>query len=97
IFAVSVAFPTLSTSHKDQKCKHVSVHIFSNLTLLTVVCLFQIGRFFGAIDGSIMASLIKMGMFKKVSLFDYQAMCKNSHHHSSSARPLLTVSWGPVI
>ncbi|KAF6716341.1 Voltage-dependent calcium channel subunit alpha-2/delta-4 [Oryzias melastigma] len=50
----------------------------------------EIGRFFGAIDGSIMASLIKMGMFKKVSLFDYQAMCKNSHHHSSSARPLLT-------
>uniref|UniRef100_A0A8C7WX35 Voltage-dependent calcium channel alpha-2/delta subunit conserved region domain-containing protein n=1 Tax=Oryzias sinensis TaxID=183150 RepID=A0A8C7WX35_9TELE len=56
------------------------------------LCLFQIGRFFGAIDGSIMASLIKMGMFKKVSLFDYQAMCRNSHHHSSSARPLFTVS-----
>uniref|UniRef100_A0A3P9IEF7 VWFA domain-containing protein n=1 Tax=Oryzias latipes TaxID=8090 RepID=A0A3P9IEF7_ORYLA len=50
----------------------------------------EIGRFFGAIDGSIMASLIKMGMFKKVSLFDYQAMCRNSHHHSSSARPLFT-------
>ncbi|XP_020559423.1 voltage-dependent calcium channel subunit alpha-2/delta-4 isoform X3 [Oryzias latipes] len=50
----------------------------------------EIGRFFGAIDGSIMASLIKMGMFKKVSLFDYQAMCRSSHHHSSSARPLFT-------
>uniref|UniRef100_H2L530 VWFA domain-containing protein n=1 Tax=Oryzias latipes TaxID=8090 RepID=H2L530_ORYLA len=52
----------------------------------------EIGRFFGAIDGSIMASLIKMGMFKKVSLFDYQAMCRSSHHHSSSARPLFTVT-----
>ncbi|MED6277860.1 hypothetical protein CHARACLAT_017797 [Characodon lateralis] len=31
-----------------------------------------------------------MGMFKKVSLFDYQAMCKNSHHHASSARSLLS-------
>uniref|UniRef100_A0A665T7L8 Calcium channel, voltage-dependent, alpha 2/delta subunit 4b n=1 Tax=Echeneis naucrates TaxID=173247 RepID=A0A665T7L8_ECHNA len=28
----------------------------------------------------------------RVSLFDYQAMCKNSHHHASSARPLLSVS-----
>ncbi|KAI3371559.1 hypothetical protein L3Q82_023577, partial [Scortum barcoo] len=52
----------------------------------------EIGRFFGEVDGSVMASLIKMGMFKKVSLFDYQAMCKNSHHHASSARPLLSVS-----
>lgn len=28
----------------------------------------------------------------RVSLFDYQAMCKNSHHHASSARRLLSVS-----
>uniref|UniRef100_A0A3B3TLH2 Voltage-dependent calcium channel alpha-2/delta subunit conserved region domain-containing protein n=1 Tax=Poecilia latipinna TaxID=48699 RepID=A0A3B3TLH2_9TELE len=54
-------------------------------------CSLQVGRFFGEVDGSVMASLIKMGMFKKVSLFDYQAMCKNSHHHASSARPLLSV------
>uniref|UniRef100_A0A8B9RKD9 Voltage-dependent calcium channel subunit alpha-2/delta-4-like n=1 Tax=Astyanax mexicanus TaxID=7994 RepID=A0A8B9RKD9_ASTMX len=27
-----------------------------------------------------------------VTLYDYQAMCKNSHHHSSGARPLLSVS-----
>lgn len=87
----------------------------------------QVGRFFGEVDGSVMASLIKMGMYKKydelrrksanfppfsciffllyvahllyrvhvthrVSLFDYQAMCKNSHHHASSAHPLLNVS-----
>ncbi|XP_039902879.1 voltage-dependent calcium channel subunit alpha-2/delta-4-like isoform X1 [Simochromis diagramma] len=50
----------------------------------------EIGRFFGEVDGSIMASLLKMGMFKKVSLFDYQAMCKTGHHHASSARPLLS-------
>ncbi|XP_037539177.1 voltage-dependent calcium channel subunit alpha-2/delta-4 [Nematolebias whitei] len=50
----------------------------------------EVSRFFGEVDGSVMASLIKMGMFKKVSLFDYQAMCKNSHHHASSARPLLS-------
>ncbi|KAK1887886.1 Voltage-dependent calcium channel subunit alpha-2/delta-3 [Dissostichus eleginoides] len=50
----------------------------------------QVGRFFGEVDGSTMASLIKMGMFKKVSLFDYQAMCKVGHHHGNSARPLLS-------
>ncbi|XP_056272676.1 voltage-dependent calcium channel subunit alpha-2/delta-4-like isoform X2 [Pseudoliparis swirei] len=50
----------------------------------------EVGRFFGEVDGSVMASLIKMGMFKKVSLFDYQAMCKNIHHHASSGRRLLS-------
>uniref|UniRef100_A0A3Q4IDN6 Voltage-dependent calcium channel alpha-2/delta subunit conserved region domain-containing protein n=1 Tax=Neolamprologus brichardi TaxID=32507 RepID=A0A3Q4IDN6_NEOBR len=60
--------------------------------LLASCRLSQIGRFFGEVDGSIMASLLKMGMFKKVSLFDYQAMCKTGHHHASSARPLLSVS-----
>ncbi|KAM8861517.1 voltage-dependent calcium channel subunit alpha-2/delta-4-like [Synchiropus picturatus] len=48
----------------------------------------EVGRFFGEVDGAVMASLLKMGMFNKVSLFDYQAMCKNSHHHASSARRL---------
>ncbi|KAK5927371.1 hypothetical protein CgunFtcFv8_012535 [Champsocephalus gunnari] len=50
----------------------------------------DVGRFFGEVDGSTMASLIKMGMFKKVSLFDYQAMCRSIHHHGNSARPLLS-------
>ncbi|KAG7250441.1 hypothetical protein CRUP_036884, partial [Coryphaenoides rupestris] len=51
-----------------------------------------VGRFFGEVDGSVMASLIKMGMYKKISLFDYQAMCKNSHRHANAARPLLSES-----
>ncbi|XP_049430902.1 voltage-dependent calcium channel subunit alpha-2/delta-4-like [Epinephelus fuscoguttatus] len=54
----------------------------------------EVGRFFGEVDGSVMASLIKMGMYRKVSLYDYQAMCKNSHHHASSARPLLSPFYG---
>uniref|UniRef100_A0A8C1JKW2 Calcium channel, voltage-dependent, alpha 2/delta subunit 4b n=1 Tax=Cyprinus carpio TaxID=7962 RepID=A0A8C1JKW2_CYPCA len=28
----------------------------------------------------------------RVTLYDYQAMCKNAHHHTSGARPLLSVS-----
>ncbi|XP_056878963.1 voltage-dependent calcium channel subunit alpha-2/delta-4 isoform X2 [Takifugu flavidus] len=48
------------------------------------------GRFLGEIDGSVMTTLIRMGMFKRVSLFDYQAMCKMNLHSVSSARPLLS-------
>ncbi|XP_077956420.1 voltage-dependent calcium channel subunit alpha-2/delta-4 isoform X7 [Gasterosteus aculeatus] len=52
------------------------------------------GRFFGEVDGSVMTTLIKMGMFKRVSLFDYQAMCKMNLHSVSSARPLLSPFYG---
>ncbi|CAI5636014.1 unnamed protein product [Oreochromis niloticus] len=52
------------------------------------------GRFFGEIDGSVMSTLIRMGMFKRVSLFDYQAMCKMNSHSVSSARPLLSPFYG---
>uniref|UniRef100_A0A8C6MGD2 Calcium voltage-gated channel auxiliary subunit alpha2delta 4 n=1 Tax=Nothobranchius furzeri TaxID=105023 RepID=A0A8C6MGD2_NOTFU len=63
-----------------------------------------VGRFFGEVDGSVMAALLKMGMFKKVSLFDYQAMCKNSHHHASglgithvsTTYLLLKRKWGSI-
>uniref|UniRef100_A0A671PGU9 Voltage-dependent calcium channel subunit alpha-2/delta-4-like n=1 Tax=Sinocyclocheilus anshuiensis TaxID=1608454 RepID=A0A671PGU9_9TELE len=49
----------------------------------------DVGKFFGEIDGSVMAQLLKSGLFKRVTLYDYQAMCKNAHHHASGARPLL--------
>ncbi|CAJ1054877.1 voltage-dependent calcium channel subunit alpha-2/delta-4 isoform X3 [Xyrichtys novacula] len=52
------------------------------------------GRFFGEVDGSVMTTLIRMGMFKRVSLFDYQAMCKMTTHSVSSARPLLSPFYG---
>ncbi|XP_063073057.1 voltage-dependent calcium channel subunit alpha-2/delta-4 [Engraulis encrasicolus] len=54
----------------------------------------DVGRFFGEVDGSVMSQLIRMGMFKRVSLFDYQAMCKVGTHSSSSARPLLSPFYG---
>ncbi|XP_076877755.1 voltage-dependent calcium channel subunit alpha-2/delta-4 isoform X2 [Brachyhypopomus gauderio] len=50
----------------------------------------EVGRFFGEIDGSVMAQLLKLGLFQRVTLYDYQAMCKNSHHHSSGARSPLS-------
>ncbi|XP_061571000.1 voltage-dependent calcium channel subunit alpha-2/delta-4 isoform X1 [Cololabis saira] len=53
-----------------------------------------VGRFFGQIDGSVMTTLIRMGMFKRVSLFDYQAMCKMNSHSVSGARPLFSPFYG---
>ncbi|KAI4879059.1 hypothetical protein NFI96_014962 [Prochilodus magdalenae] len=37
-----------------------------------------------------MSQLLRMGMFKRISLYDYQAMCKVNPHSTSSARPLLS-------
>ncbi|XP_026182191.1 voltage-dependent calcium channel subunit alpha-2/delta-4 [Mastacembelus armatus] len=54
----------------------------------------NMGRFFGEIDGSVMTTLIRMGMFKRVSLFDYQAMCKMNLHSVNSARRLLSPFYG---
>ncbi|XP_056595146.1 voltage-dependent calcium channel subunit alpha-2/delta-4 isoform X1 [Triplophysa dalaica] len=54
----------------------------------------DVGKFFGEIDGSVMAQLLKSGLYKRVTLYDYQAMCKNVHHHSNGARPLLSPFYG---
>ncbi|XP_062426243.1 voltage-dependent calcium channel subunit alpha-2/delta-4 [Rhea pennata] len=50
----------------------------------------ETGRFFGAVDGSVMTQLLNMGMFKRVTMYDYQAMCKIPYHHHSGAQPLLS-------
>ncbi|TRZ22840.1 hypothetical protein HGM15179_004263 [Zosterops borbonicus] len=51
----------------------------------------ETGKFFGAVDGSVMTQLLNMGMFRRVTMYDYQAMCKVPYHHHSGARPLLSV------
>uniref|UniRef100_A0A8C7HUE3 Calcium voltage-gated channel auxiliary subunit alpha2delta 4 n=1 Tax=Oncorhynchus kisutch TaxID=8019 RepID=A0A8C7HUE3_ONCKI len=53
-------------------------HLFILLSSL------QVGRFFGEVDGSVMTALITSGMFKQVSLYDYQGMCRSGHSHSSA-------------
>ncbi|XP_052433368.1 voltage-dependent calcium channel subunit alpha-2/delta-3-like [Carassius gibelio] len=41
--------------------------------------------------GKLMSQLSKMGMFKRVLLYDYQAMCKVNPPSASGARPLLSI------
>ncbi|XP_053574828.1 voltage-dependent calcium channel subunit alpha-2/delta-4 [Bombina bombina] len=47
------------------------------------------GVFLGEVDGSLITQLLNMGVFRQVTLYDYQAMCKLPYHHHSGARGLL--------
>lgn len=51
----------------------------------------ETGKFLGAVDGPVMTQLLNMGMFRRVTMYDYQAMCKVPYHHHSGAQPLLSV------
>ncbi|XP_031795480.1 voltage-dependent calcium channel subunit alpha-2/delta-4-like [Sarcophilus harrisii] len=50
----------------------------------------ETGRFLGEVDGSVMTYLLNMGVFSQVTMYDYQAMCKMSHHHHNGGRHLLS-------
>uniref|UniRef100_A0A8C0Y0S9 Calcium channel, voltage dependent, alpha2/delta subunit 3 n=1 Tax=Cyprinus carpio carpio TaxID=630221 RepID=A0A8C0Y0S9_CYPCA len=59
--------------------------------------LFYTNLFFGEVEGTVMNKLLLMGSFKKINLYDYQALCKEFAGSSDSARTLLdpftTVKW----
>uniref|UniRef100_A0A8C2BMJ9 Calcium channel, voltage dependent, alpha2/delta subunit 3 n=1 Tax=Cyprinus carpio TaxID=7962 RepID=A0A8C2BMJ9_CYPCA len=54
--------------------------------------LFYTNLFFGEVEGAVMNKLLLMGSFKKINLYDYQALCKEFAGSSDSARTLLDVS-----
>ncbi|CAL8322706.1 unnamed protein product [Gadus morhua 'NCC'] len=86
-------------SHEDLSCESIDLNCFlidNNGFILLSKERSEVGKFLGEVDGSVMASLIKMGMYKKISLFDYQAMCRSGHHHANAARPLLSPFYGLV-
>uniref|UniRef100_G1T3K7 Calcium voltage-gated channel auxiliary subunit alpha2delta 3 n=1 Tax=Oryctolagus cuniculus TaxID=9986 RepID=G1T3K7_RABIT len=49
----------------------------------------QTGDFFGEIEGAVMNKLLSMGSFKRITLYDYQAMCRANKESSDGARGLL--------
>ncbi|XP_058855877.1 voltage-dependent calcium channel subunit alpha-2/delta-3-like isoform X1 [Acipenser ruthenus] len=49
----------------------------------------QTGIFFGEVEGAVMNKLLQMGSFKRVTLYDYQAICKIYAESSDSAHSLL--------
>uniref|UniRef100_A0A8D0DB01 Calcium channel, voltage dependent, alpha2/delta subunit 3 n=1 Tax=Sander lucioperca TaxID=283035 RepID=A0A8D0DB01_SANLU len=51
----------------------------------------QTGLFFGEVEGAVMNKLLQMGSFKRIMLYDYQALCKDYAGSSDSARTLSDV------
>ncbi|XP_059712381.1 voltage-dependent calcium channel subunit alpha-2/delta-3 isoform X5 [Haemorhous mexicanus] len=49
----------------------------------------QTGYFFGEVEGAVMNKLLTMGSFKRITLYDYQAMCRTNKESSDSAHSLL--------
>ncbi|KAJ8926857.1 hypothetical protein NQ314_020708, partial [Rhamnusium bicolor] len=51
------------------------------------------GRFFGEVEGDILESMLVEKIFKKVTIYDYQALCdRRMDGHESGTSTLLTVS-----
>ncbi|GAA6079249.1 voltage-dependent calcium channel subunit alpha-2/delta-3 isoform X1, partial [Tachysurus ichikawai] len=50
----------------------------------------QTGLFFGEVEGAVMNKLLLMGSFKRITLYDYQGLCKEYVGSSDSARTLLS-------
>uniref|UniRef100_A0A803JAZ7 Calcium channel, voltage-dependent, alpha 2/delta subunit 3 n=1 Tax=Xenopus tropicalis TaxID=8364 RepID=A0A803JAZ7_XENTR len=49
----------------------------------------QTGNFFGEVEGAVMNKLLNMGSFKRITLYDYQAVCRTTKESSDSAHSLL--------
>ncbi|XP_069905373.1 voltage-dependent calcium channel subunit alpha-2/delta-4 isoform X2 [Oryctolagus cuniculus] len=48
----------------------------------------ETGRFLGEVDGALLSQLLSMGVFSRVTMYDYQAMCRPQSHHHSGTQPL---------
>ncbi|XP_077459637.1 voltage-dependent calcium channel subunit alpha-2/delta-3 isoform X1 [Stigmatopora argus] len=57
----------------------------------------QTGLFFGEVEGAVMNKLLQMGSFKRITLYDYQALCQEYAGSSDSAHtlsdPFNVVKW----
>ncbi|XP_051528529.1 voltage-dependent calcium channel subunit alpha-2/delta-3-like isoform X6 [Myxocyprinus asiaticus] len=83
----------ISCDNEDIKCYLID----NNGFILVSEDTSQTNLFFGKVEGAVMNKLLLMGSFKKINLYDYQALCKEYAGSSDSARTLLdpfaTVKW----
>ncbi|KAL7837089.1 hypothetical protein SRHO_G00268000 [Serrasalmus rhombeus] len=84
---------TISCDNEDIKCYLID----NNGFILVSEDYSQTGLFFGEVEGAVMNKLLLMGSFKRITLYDYQALCKEYAGSSDSAHTLLdpfaTVKW----
>ncbi|KAK3512976.1 hypothetical protein QTP70_033865 [Hemibagrus guttatus] len=82
-----------TASRQDIKCYLID----NNGFVLVSEDYSQTGLFFGEVEGAVMNKLLLMGSFKRTTLYDYQALCKEYVGSSDCARTLLspfsTVKW----
>jgi voltage-dependent calcium channel alpha-2/delta-3 len=50
------------------------------------------GKFFGEVQGNIMEIMVQEGLYKRIHVFDYQAVCFREDGIKNKAPFLLTVS-----
>ncbi|XP_073667931.1 voltage-dependent calcium channel subunit alpha-2/delta-3 isoform X2 [Paramisgurnus dabryanus] len=83
----------ISCDNEDIKCYLID----NNGFILVSEDVSQTNLFFGEVEGAVMNKLLLMGSFKKITLYDYQALCKEYAGSSDSAYHLLdpfsTVKW----
>uniref|UniRef100_A0A8C4YD45 Voltage-dependent calcium channel alpha-2/delta subunit conserved region domain-containing protein n=1 Tax=Gopherus evgoodei TaxID=1825980 RepID=A0A8C4YD45_9SAUR len=83
---------TIPTLEKDTGLHILNcIHSFFAFIPLLVIYVLppQTGNFFGEIEGAVMNKLLTMGSFKRITLYDYQAMCRTNKESSDSAHSLL--------
>uniref|UniRef100_A0A673HQV7 Voltage-dependent calcium channel subunit alpha-2/delta-3-like n=1 Tax=Sinocyclocheilus rhinocerous TaxID=307959 RepID=A0A673HQV7_9TELE len=79
---------TISCDNEDIKCYLID----NNGFILVSEDTSKTNLFFGEVEGAVMNKLLLMGSFKKINLYDYQALCKEYTGSSDSAHTLLDVS-----
>ncbi|XP_043977760.1 voltage-dependent calcium channel subunit alpha-2/delta-3 isoform X1 [Gambusia affinis] len=80
----------------DGKCsiscddEHINCYLIDNNGFILVAEDYTLtGNFFGEAEGAVMNKLLQMGSFKRVTLYDYQALCWVHSESSDSGHTLL--------
>ena len=97
---IGVLFQTKSGTGEKLSCKNESIECYvldNNGFVVISEDPNNIGKFFGEIDGTILNSLEQNHVFKKIKIYDYQAICLENADDGSPANILLTpfkmVAW----
>lgn len=51
------------------------------------------GRFFGEIEGAVLESMVESGIYKMLTVYDFQALCSEQREKESNAGMLTNVWW----
>ncbi|XP_064422513.1 voltage-dependent calcium channel subunit alpha-2/delta-3 [Latimeria chalumnae] len=73
-------------------CDDIAINCYlidNNGFILVSENYYETGIFFGEVEGAVMNKLLAMGSFKRINLYDYQAMCRTTIDSSDSAHKLL--------